>query len=590
MTPTTILLILSAIAPALVLLGLVSLHIRKPWDLVLPRPWWMILWAVVAGVVSAYLALVAEEALFIAPWTITSLGALAFFTLFAVGLAEEGAKYIVMRGMLWRLKPFSEPYDGVLLAAAVGLGFGAAENIKYVLNLGFETALIRAVTAVPLHGMLGVILGAYLGRAKALELADGKTRWGLMFGGLAWAIIGHGIYNFLAFQSNPLAEALLWVCLGVTAVISWRLILWTRSLSPTWGGTGELAPVPFIPPVVTPRTPWVAAGLGLLPGIGQMYNGEWQKGWSLLGVSLVNIVSFAVVWLLIAFPLESLFVLLSWGLTLGDKPEEFLLLLGDTPVLWILGSLMISFSLIGAWDAYRTALSQNFDYRVAPPFRERFIQSVSFAYSGHLLLVLLLTFVPLLMPNGGGGGEPLEFEIVQAPTTLNGHKETPEGTPQGAAKETKREKIAQKIPDPPKKEKGTVPVPQPEEPVQAQQAQGIPRSYTDYLSWKIRQFHDLYFSQVNPDEYTVIRYVIAQDGTVLEVEVLPESSTTPPVIAELAAETIRDMDPLDPLPPGTGTVEVLELFWGGATIAKPGSLEERLSLLPDGRWIQPLQN
>ncbi|WP_287130915.1 hypothetical protein, partial [Candidatus Cyanaurora vandensis] len=115
---------------------------------------------------------------------------------------------------------------------------------------------------------------------------------------------------------------------------------------------------------------------------------------------------------------------------------------------------------------------------------------------------------------------------------------------------------------------------------------GLPRSYSDYLSWKIRQYHDLYFSRVNPDEYTIVRYVIAPDGQIREAEVLPESSSTPPAVAELAAETIRDMDPLEPLPAGIKEVVVLELFWNGTVIGDPGSLEERLSTLPDGRWIE----
>ncbi|WP_218081629.1 PrsW family intramembrane metalloprotease [Anthocerotibacter panamensis] len=592
---TTLFLVLSAIAPALILLVLVAYSRRDFNTFVMPRPPWLVLWALLAGVGSAYLALAVESALAVTPWSVASLGGLAAFTLFAVGLAEEGAKFIALRALLWRLKLFTEPYDGILLAATVGLGFGATENISYVLAAsadqgpsGFEVALVRAFTAVPLHGMLGVVLGYYIGQARVKELADGRVRWGLLLSGLGWAVVGHGFYDFLAFQNNPLAELLLWICLAVLASVSWRLIRQAKRYSITWGGTGPEEPTLFIPPVAPPRDPRVAGILGLIPGVGQFYNGEWQKGLSLMGVAAVNLTSLLAVWLLINYPLESIFQLLDWGLTLGEKPIEFINQLANTPILWVLSGLLVSFCLFGAFDAYRTAYSRRFEYLLAPPFRVKFVQSVSLAYSGHLLLVLLFALVPLFLSGGssGGGGQPLEFDLVQTPTTLNGHKEQPEGKTEGKQKSNRREQIAQNVPKTPDNKQGKTPVPQPKKSVKAQQAKGLPRSYSDYLSWKIRQFHDLYFSQVAPDEYTVVRYVIAQDGHVREAEVLQENSTTPPAVAELAAETIRDMDPLEPLPQGIREVEVLELFWNGTVIGKPGSLEERLSMLPDGRWVQ----
>jgi len=590
---TNLLLVLSALAPALVLLAVVAL-IPRVWPL--PRPPLILGWAVLAGVISAYLALAGETALSVTPWTVQNLGGLALFTFFAVGLVEEGAKYTVMRGLLWRLKSFKEPYDGVLLAAAVGLGFGATENISYVLSSGFDVALVRAFTAVPLHGLLGVILGYYLGLAKVLEDQDQKVRWGLLLGGLAWAVVGHGFYDFLAFQSNPIAEFALWISLAVLARIGWTMIQHARQLSVSWGGSGPEPEQIFIPPVAPVRNPWVAAALGLLPGVGQFYNGEAQKGWSLMGVALVNLASFSAVWCLISFPFESLITLSSWGIGLvgnPEKPMEFINALAETPVLWVLGGMLVSFCLFGSWDAYRTAYGRTYEYLLAPPLRVKFVQSVSAAYSGHLLLVLLVALVPLFLGGGGGGGgggRPLEFELVQAPKTLNGHRETPEGTPQGKRPKNQREQIAQAPTPPPKaKQAPNQTKPTPKKTVPAEEAKGLPRSYSDYLSYKIRQFHDLYFSQSSPDEYTVVRYVISPDGRIREADYLPDNSTTPPVVAELAVQTIRDMDPLEPLPTGTSEVVVYELFWNGAIITKTNSLEERLSMLPDGRWIEEIR-
>ncbi len=589
---STLLLVFSAIAPALFLLAIVSLRAKNWYTFYLPRPLWWLAWGLAAGVASAYLALLLETGLTGNPWQIENLGGLAIFTLVGVGLAEEGAKYVVVRGLLWRLKLFREVYDGVLLSACVGLGFGAEENIHYVFQYGYNAALERAFTAVPFHGMAGVILGYYLGLAKVSELRNGKVRWNLLLGGLGWVILAHGIYDFLAFQTNPIAEALIWVELAVLAGTSWRLMQQAKQVSEAWGGTSEaVSPTLFIAPSLKVRDPRIAGALGLIPGIGQMYNGEWQKGWSLFGVGLVNVLSLAAVWFLITFPLEAFLQLMSWGLTLGQKPDKFIACLSETPILWILGSLLLTFMLFGAWDAYRTALSRQFEYRVAPPLRRKFVQSIAVAYSGHLLLLLLVTLIPIFLggkSGGGGSGSPIVFDLVQAPATLNGHKQVHEGKPQGKDKSNRKERIAQAAPKPVQDKLGTTPVPQPRRKIKSQQAKGLPRSYSDYLSWKIRQYHDLYFSQVDPDKYTVVRYVIEPDGEISLAEVLPDHSSTPPAMSELAAETIRDMNPLEPLPDGTGRVEVLELFWNGVPIERPGSLEERLSQMPDGRWVQPL--
>ncbi|MEB3298202.1 MAG: hypothetical protein VKO21_01795 [Candidatus Sericytochromatia bacterium] len=41
---------------------------------------------------------------------------------------------------------------------------------------------------------------------------------------------------------------------------------------------------PFLVPGLPPRDPWVAAGLSVaVNGLGQAYNGEWDKAWWLFG-------------------------------------------------------------------------------------------------------------------------------------------------------------------------------------------------------------------------------------------------------------------------------------------------------------------
>jgi|GEM_PF-745808 len=587
--PQTYFLIAAAIAPALLLMAALAVRIEKRrWTL--PRSLSSIALAILGGLGAAFIAYWLETALTVKPWGITNLGMLAVFTFLGVGLVEEGAKYIMFRALLWPNKQFKEPYDGVLYAGIIGLSFGAIENIYYVLENGLNTALLRAFTAVPMHGLLGVLLGWYLGKARVEESNEGKkASWGFLLQGLFWATVAHGFYDFLAFQTNPFAEWGLCIFLGWFAWLGFRLTQKSRAISPTWGGTAPQPAPAWVPPAVIPRNPVLAALCSVIPGGGQAYNREWQKGGFLFGVGLVNASLFSFTWLLLSFPLGMLILLESWGLSLGKEPLKFVSSLIESPVLWLLGGLSGIFWIYGIWDAYRTAQLQKFDYLEPPVARRKTVQSISGSYLGHLALLVLFVLVPILQ-GGGGGGEPgsrIEFDLVSDPQTLNGHDKKPEGSKDGKDAKNIKESpsvLAQKALD----EKGTVAKQQ--APKKAQRRAGVPRSYSDYLSYRIRLYHDRYFDHTNPEQYTVVRYRIMPSGEIASAEALQEHSTTSPENSALAVQTIQSMGPLEPLPPGTGEVEVVELFWNGVTIGRPGSLEERLSSLPDGRWISPVDS
>lgn len=70
---------------------------------------------------------------------------------FVVALIEEFSKYIIVRYYNQPRKWFNEPFDGIIYAVMVSMGFAAFENILYVLQGGFEVALLRAFTAIPAH-------------------------------------------------------------------------------------------------------------------------------------------------------------------------------------------------------------------------------------------------------------------------------------------------------------------------------------------------------------------------------------------------------------------------------------------------------
>jgi RsiW-degrading membrane proteinase PrsW (M82 family) len=107
-------------------------------------------------------------------------------------IPEEVFKFLVLYLYVWRKPAFDEPLDGVVYGATASLGFATLENILYVGQNGFEVAVLRALTAVPGHAFTGVIMGAFVGRAK---LAPEAQRFGLLAAGLGWATLLHGAYD-----------------------------------------------------------------------------------------------------------------------------------------------------------------------------------------------------------------------------------------------------------------------------------------------------------------------------------------------------------------------------------------------------------
>ena len=76
-----------------------------------------------------------------------------------VGVSEELAKYLILRLRTWKAPAFNCRFDGVVYAVTVSLGFALWENIAYVMQYGFTTAVLRAVTAIPGHACFGVFMG-----------------------------------------------------------------------------------------------------------------------------------------------------------------------------------------------------------------------------------------------------------------------------------------------------------------------------------------------------------------------------------------------------------------------------------------------
>ena len=114
--------------------------------------------------------------------------------LIVVALVEEFSKYIFVRYFAQNHKEFDEPYDGIMYAVMVSMGFAVTENLAYAFQGGIEIALYRTFTAVPAHATFGIIMGYYMGKAK---FSRNRVKYNLM--GLALATFFHGMYDFFLF-------------------------------------------------------------------------------------------------------------------------------------------------------------------------------------------------------------------------------------------------------------------------------------------------------------------------------------------------------------------------------------------------------
>lgn len=141
------------------------------------------------------------------------------YSFLLVSFFEEGCKWLSTRLIGYNSKYFDEPYDIIVYASFVALGFSFIENIMYVFNYGVSAAVLRAVISVPGHLSFGIMMGYYMLLAKLSENKRDYKKY--MIISFIFPVLIHGSYDFLLLLKNTYILIILFTLLFLFYVFSY---------------------------------------------------------------------------------------------------------------------------------------------------------------------------------------------------------------------------------------------------------------------------------------------------------------------------------------------------------------------------------
>jgi RsiW-degrading membrane proteinase PrsW (M82 family) len=201
--------ILAAVAPGVSLLCYFYLR-----DKYMSEPISMVARLFIFGVIIVFPTMVIQRAL------VLGFGEnhFAFSFIYSAGI-EECIKFFIVYYVIYKHVYFDEPYDGIVYAVALSLGFATMENVIYaVLDFSsFSHLLFRAFLPVSAHALFGVLMGYQLGKAKFNPAKEYKY----LRRALLLPLVFHGIFDYILLDFT---NTWLWFILPL------MFILWFFSL------------------------------------------------------------------------------------------------------------------------------------------------------------------------------------------------------------------------------------------------------------------------------------------------------------------------------------------------------------------------
>lgn len=135
---------------------------------------------------------------------------------------EEFLKWFLLYILIYKHQQFNEPYDGIVYAVSMSLGFATLENVFYAV-LGaptFSFLLMRALLPVSGHALFGVMMGFHLGQAKFRQRGEKKY----LALSLILPLLYHGFFDIiLAGTKNDWLWIMLPLMIALWAGGLWRV-------------------------------------------------------------------------------------------------------------------------------------------------------------------------------------------------------------------------------------------------------------------------------------------------------------------------------------------------------------------------------
>lgn len=201
----------AAVAPGISLLTF--LYLKDRYD---SEPIYMVVRMFLFGVLIVLPVMVLQRGFELLPGS----HPLLFSFGFSAGI-EEAVKWFIFYNIIFNHTEFDEPYDGIVYAAAISLGFATLENVLYAVfsPMTFGTLLIRALLPVSGHALFGITMGYYFGKAK---FSSGRARRMFLAISIFMPVLWHGSYDWIITSQ---IKVWLWV------MIPFMIFLWIWGLN-----------------------------------------------------------------------------------------------------------------------------------------------------------------------------------------------------------------------------------------------------------------------------------------------------------------------------------------------------------------------
>ncbi len=142
---------------------------------------------------------------------------------FLVGLNEEFAKLLVLLAVVYPSRHLEEPFDGILYAAVVSVGFATLENFYYLDQFGIAVVAARTIITIPAHAFMSVPMGYFVAKSRLLLESGNETKFRFYLPMMTiiqgWIISAflHGLYDiFLSLKMEREAYLQIFVMGGIS--------------------------------------------------------------------------------------------------------------------------------------------------------------------------------------------------------------------------------------------------------------------------------------------------------------------------------------------------------------------------------------